>query len=544
MPSSLLKSVCLPLLVALAAIHLARGEELKAPKPVPVPQGFHTEPKQLCVGLQWEPPPGAMGYELQRASRPDGPFQWVYNYFPQLTIHNDFVGGGGSNFYYRVRSLYAGEKGRILRSAWSPVAAGHGEALNENQLLTEVQRAGFDYFYEFGHPISGLACASARHDPDCCAIGGSGMGFFNLGVGIERGFITRGQGVERALKELKFLSEDAQRFHGAFPHYINGRTGRVIPFGKYDDGADIVETAFLMEGILFTREYFSRTNPEETEIRRLADNLWRGVEWNWFVSRATNEPPSMIWHWSPDYGWKISLPVTGFNECQIVYILAMASPTHPIEPRYYWQGWESANYWADRVQYGIRLELRRTPVAGPPLFMTHYSYLGLDPRQIWFHGRTYFDHFRDFCQVQIRYGESKSNVFKGYGPLWGITASVGPDGYRAFAPGRRDNGTLAPTAALSSMPYVPEESLACLLTLYEQYGSLLWGPYGFYDAFNLSRGWVARTYLAIDVGPIAPMIENYRSGLCWKIFMQCPEIQPVITQINQGEAGKSWLSRD
>jgi len=252
------------------------------------------------------------------------------------------------------------------------------------------------------------------------------MGFFNLGVGIERGFITRDEGVARALLELRFLSRHAQRFHGAFPHLVNGQTGRVIPFGPYDDGADLVETAFLIQGALFAREYFSRNDPEEAEIRNLADGLWRDVQWDWFLSR--NDPfPVLIWHWSPDYGWKINLHIVGFNECQIVYLLAMASPTHPISPAAYWQGWEGPDYASDQEEFGINLELGNIPAVTPPLFMAHYSYLGLDPRQIRFHGRTYFDHFTDFCRVQISYAQSKSNVFKGYGPLWGITASAGLD---------------------------------------------------------------------------------------------------------------------
>jgi hypothetical protein len=519
------------ILLALAAIGAAReGKE----EPVAVPQNLRTAPRQLSVHLEWEPAQGSMGYELERARATNGTFEPLPNYLPLLTIYNDFVGAGATNFYYRVRSIQTNGLGRLLPSNWSKPVEGHSDPLDTNQLLTEVQRASFDYFYGFANPTSGLARASAKRDPDVCAIGASGMGFFNLGVGIERGFITRREGADLALKQLKFLSEKAERFHGAFSHFINGQTGKVIPFSKYDDGADIVETAFLIEGILFAREYFSQPDPEEIEIRQLADQLWRDVEWDWFVNK-TSQVPAMIWHWSPDYGFKKNLYILGFNECQIVYVLALASPTHPIEPRSYWEGWESAGYQSDSTQFGIHLELGSRPSTGPPLFQTQYSYLGMDPHQLTFHGRSYFDQFRDFCLVQVRYAESKTNVYKGYGPLWGITASAGPDGYMAFAPGVRDKGTLAPTAALSSMPYVPTESLSCLLEMYEKFGSRLWGPFGFYDSFNFTRNWVARTYLCIDEGPIAPMIENYRSGMCWKTFMKCPEIRPVIKMLNDGE---------
>jgi len=522
-------------LLLLAIVGMARGAEVN---PLAAPQNLFTVPKQLGVGLDWESIPGATGYELERARTLHGPFETLHNKFPELTLYNDFIGTGGTNYYYRVRSFKNDDKGRIINSDWSSLMEGRSEELNTNQLLTEVQKASFDYFYRFGHPVSGLALISTRRNPDICAIGASGMGFFNLGVGVERGFITRQEGAERALMELKFLSGPAERFHGAFPHLINGQTGKAIPFGKYDDGADIVETAFLMEGILFAREYFSQPDPDEAEIRRLADSLWRGVEWDWFVSR-TNSMPVLIWHWSPNLGWKINLRVVGFNECQIAYVLALASPTHPIEPEAYWHGWESEHYESNRTEFGIHLELGSGPDVAPPLFMTHYSYLGLDPHQILFRGRTYSDHFSDFCRVQVRYAESKSDVFKGYGPLWGLTASAGPEGYRVFSPGKRDNGTLAPTAAISSMPYVPDDSLSCLIELYMNHGAKLWGPFGFYDSFNLTRNWVSKDYLCIDEGPIAPMIENYRTGLCWKTFMKCKEIQPVVNLLNNGEMSRA-----
>ena len=523
------------ILLALAALGSAKeGKQ----EPVAVPQNLHTTPRQLCIHLEWEPSQGSMGYDLERASATNGMFVPLHNNLPQLTVYDDFVGKGGADFYYRVRSIQTNGLGHVLPSDWSKPVEGHSEALDTNQLLTQVQQASFDYFYGFASPTSGLARASARRDPDICAIGASGMGFFNLGVGIDRGFITRREGADLALKQLTFLSEKAERFHGAFSHFIDGKTGKVIPFSKYDDGADIVETAFLMEGVLYAREYFSQPDPEEVQIRQLADQLWRNVEWDWFVNKSS-QVPAMIWHWSPHYGFKKNLYILGFNECQIVYVLALASPTHPIELRSYWEGWETQGYQTDSTQFGIHLELGSRPSTGPPLFETQYSYLGLDPHLLMFRGRSYFDHFRDFCLVQIRYAESKTNVYKGYGLLWGITASAGPDGYMAFAPGVRDKGTLAPTAALSSMPYVPRESLSCLLEMYQRYGSRLWGPFGFYDSFNFTRDWVARTYLCIDEGPIAPMIENYRTGTCWKTFMKCPEIQPVIKMLNEGEISHS-----
>jgi hypothetical protein len=521
-------------LLAFGLAGIARGQNLKLPA---VPQGLQAASRQLGVALKWEPVTGVSGYEVQRAGAPEGPYHTLNNKFAYLPVFNDFVGVDDTNFYYRVCSTKSDAKGHFLRSAWSNLAEGQPDGLDINDLLTEVQQSGFDYFYKFGHPVSGLPRLAIHRDPDTCAIGATGMGFFNLGVGIERGFITRREGVNRALLELNFLFRHAERFHGAFPHLVNGVTGKAIPFDKYDDGADIVETAFLMEGVLFAREFFSRPTPGEIEIRRLANDLWRNVEWDWFLR---NDPaPYLVWHWSPNYGYKINLHITGFNECQIAYLLAMASPTHPIKPAAYWDGWEGPLYSVPRISYGMHLTLGDSNAPAPPLFMTHYSYLGFDPHALRFRGKTYFDHFREFSLAQVRYAWGKSDVYKGYGRLWGITASSGPDGYRPFQPGKQDNGTLAPTAALSSMPYVPYESLPCLIEMYKKNGAQLWGPLGFYDSFNLTRKWVSKTYLCIDQGPIAPMIENYRTSLCWKTFMKCPEIQPVIKLINAGELARA-----
>jgi len=264
-------------LLIMAITGIARGDTVKGDtvKPLAVPQGLSATNRQLAIALAWQPVPEATGYQLERASTTNGPFKTISDNFPDLPFYNDFVGVGGATFYYRIRSVKSDDKGRKVQSDQSPMVAARSDGLQPDRLLTEVQEASFDYFYKYAHPVSGLARISAKRDPTICAIGASGMTFFNLGVGIERGFITRQEGVNQALKELKFLTEDTERFHGAFPHLVNGQTGRVIPFSRYDDGADIVETAFLIEGALFAREYFSRPDPDEIEIRRLANDLWR-----------------------------------------------------------------------------------------------------------------------------------------------------------------------------------------------------------------------------------------------------------------------------
>jgi exo beta-1,2-glucooligosaccharide sophorohydrolase (non-reducing end) len=483
--------------------------------------------RQLRVDLVWSAE-ASVNYEVQRSRSQNGPFESLPVEVPNLAIYTDFIGQTGGEYYYRVRAIRGETNQPVTTSKWSEVQSGRPNPLNADKLLLEMQEASFRYFYDYAHPVSGLARVGTRKNADLCSIGATGWELYNLVVGIKREFITRREGAERIVKILHFLSENADRFHGVFPHWLDGSTGKVIPFSAFDNGADLVETAFLMEGVILVREYFSKNTPKEAEIRKLADALWREVEWDWFAQDKDGRA-FLLWHWSPNYGWFKNHPISGFNECQIVYILALASPTHAISPKYYWEGWESDHYSNPRTEFGIPLNLGRD--LGPPLFWTDYSYLGFDPRQISFQGQTYFDLFRNFCRVQMLYAASKSAEFKGYGPLWGLTAGYGTNGYHVFSPGPKDNGTITPSAALSAMPYVPDESRAFMLELYEKYGKQLWGPLGFYDGINLSKNWVARDYLANDVGPIAPMIENYRSGLCWKTFMKAPEIGPVLKHL-------------
>jgi hypothetical protein len=400
-------------------------------------------------------------------------------------------------------------------------------------LITEVQRAGVRYFYEFGHPVSGLTRVDTVRSPDLCEIGGTGWGCFNLIVAAERGFVPRADVAQRALALVRFLHTKAERYHGAYPHWMNGTTGQIIPFNKEDDGADLVETAFLAQGLIALREYFTRNDPAEQEIRTTADALWREIDWTWF---ATEEGGRAVlrWHWSPTVGWKKNMAVQGFNETHIIYLLAVGSPTHPVDPKYYWQGWQGGGdrFSTRREDFGIPLALGRG--LNMPMFFAHYSYLGFDPHALSVNGRTYFDQLRDICRVQVAYAKSKSDTFKGYGPLWGLTSSRGPKGYKAYSPGARDDGTIAPTAALSSMPYVPEESIAFLRELQARHREL-WGEYGFADSFNPTQNWVAPGYLGNDVGTIAPMIENYLSGLCWKTFMKAPEIAVTLQRLHDTE---------
>jgi len=475
------------------------------------------------IDLVWDAPAGG-AWEIQRSAHAEGPFERIHAGPCRIGVHADFLGRPGQTFRYRLR------RGGPSPGAWSNTAEAASRQSTREQLLTEVQEASFRYFWDYGHPVSGLAREGWHRDPALCAIGATGMGLFNLVVGGERGFATRRQCAARALKMLRFLAGPAGRYHGAWPHWIHGATGKTVPFSRYDDGADLVETAFLAEGLLCLREYFTGSDEVEAEVRRLADTLWRGIEWDFF-ERDRDGRTALTWHWSPRHEWKKDLPVVGFNECHIVYVLALASPSHGVGAKGYWDSWQHPRFGTRRTELGVALELHRGK--GPPMFWYHYSYLGLDPHAVHYQGRSYFEHFRDLCRVQVLYARSKKEQFAGYGPLWGLTASMGPDGYSARAPDRRDDGTIAPTAAISSMPYLPDDSYACLKEMYEVHGRRVWGACGFTDAFNLSRDWVAPGVLGIDTGPIAPMIENHRTGLCWKTFMKAPEVAAALKRIRQ-----------
>ena len=383
----------------------------------------------------------------------------------------------------------------------------------DEELLTLVQERTFRYFWDYGHPVSGLARERFGSD-DTVTSGGSGFGIMCLPVGVERGFVTRAQAAERLRTIVAFLSS-AQTFHGAFPHWLNGRTGKVIPFSANDNGGDLVETAFLMQGLLTVARYFDRD--DEADIRSGIDALWRAVEWDWY----TQNKAVLYWHWSPSVEWAMNMPVRGWNEGLIVYVLAASSPTHPVSADVYHSGWASNG--------GMKL------TQDGPLFFAHYSFLGLDPRKL---SDTYGDYWtQNVAHARYNYDYCVRNPRRhgGYSAdCWGLTASDYPGGYTASAPSN-DTGTIAPTAALASFPYTPEESLRALHYFYYVLGDRLWGNYGFRDAFCLDSVWFASSYIAIDQGPIVVMIENYRTGLLWRLFMQAPDVRRGLSTL-----GFSW----
>ena len=357
--------------------------------------------------------------------------------------------------------------------------------------------------------------------------GGSGFGIMSIIVGIERGFISRAEGLERMNTILTYL-ETADRFHGVWPHWLDGNTGKVIPFSTNDNGADLVETAFLVQGLIAFRQYLNETIPTENNLIERINTLWKDVEWDWY--RRDNQN-TLYWHWSPDKGWAMNMQIKGWNEALIIYLLAASSPTHNVPKIVYDNGWASNGGMKNGNTYeGIVLPLG--PPSGGPLFFAHYSFLGLDP-----HGLSdaycgdYFLQNRNHSLINQAYCIRNPKNFVGYSDEnWGLTASDNHTGYSAHSP-TNDLGVITPTAALSSFPYTPDESMKALKFFYYTLGDRLWGTYGFYDAFNVTAGWTANSYLAIDQGPIIVMIENYRTGLLWDLFMSAPEVQHGLTEL-------------
>jgi hypothetical protein len=392
--------------------------------------------------------------------------------------------------------------------------------VTDDQLLDVIQKQTFKYFWDFGHPVSGLA-RDRNTSGDIVTTGGSGFGIMAIVVAVNRQFITRAEGLARMQKIVEFLKNTAQKFHGAFPHTLNGTTGVVVPFSPQDNGADIVETSFLMDGLLTARQYFNDPGVDETGLRNDINILWNNVEWDWFRQNNQNV---LYWHWSPDQGWVINMPIHGWDEALMPYVLGASSTTHSIPKIVYDNGWAGNGSMKNGNSYN-NIILPLGPAYGGPLFFEHYSFMAINPKGLTDAYANYEEQTKAHTLINYNYCINNPKGYYGYSKIcWGLTASDIASGYTASSP-TNDVGVIAPTAAISSLPYTPVESLQALKFFYYQLGDKTWGPYGFYDAFSLNDLWFANSYLAIDEGPIIVMTENYRSGLIWNLFMSCPEIK-------------------
>jgi hypothetical protein len=398
--------------------------------------------------------------------------------------------------------------------------------LSDEQLLDIVQRQTIRYFWDFAHPVSGLARERSNvaydYGDEVVTTGGTGFGVMALIVGVDRGWLPRDTVAMHLLKMVKFLAK-ADSYHGVFPHWLNGATGRTIPFSRKDDGADLVETSYLFQGLLCVRQYFNADNNTERELRNRITWLWNDIEWNWHTRDGQEV---LYWHWSPNNGWSMNFPVRGFNECLIMYLLAASTPNeqYAVSPAVYHRGWAQSDFFKNGKEfYGIKLPLGFD--YGGPLFFSHYSFLGLNPKGLKDRYADYWEQNRNHTLINREHCIRNPKGYKGYSAnCWGLTASDTYNGYAAHSP-TEDLGTISPTAALSAFPYTPEYSMQALKHFYFNLGDKIWSEYGFVDAFNETKNWYAKSHLAIDQGPIVVMMENYRSGLLWKLFMEIPEVQ-------------------
>ncbi|MES2447796.1 MAG: glucoamylase family protein [Bacteroidota bacterium] len=392
--------------------------------------------------------------------------------------------------------------------------------ITDEELLTLVQKQTFKYFWDFAHPVSGMA-RERNTSGNTVTSGGSGFGVMAIITGIHRGFITKAEGLARLQKIVDFLKNKATRHHGAYSHWMDGNTGATLPFSAKDNGADLVETSFLMSGLITARQYFAGNDAAETTLRADINAIYNGVEWAWFRKDNSN---TLYWHWSPTNAWEMNLPVQGWNECLITYVMAASSPTSSIPKSVYDQGWARNGAMRNgNTYYGVQLPLGTTN--GGPLFLEHYSFLGINPNGLVDAYANYETQTKAHTLINYNYCVANPAKNIGYGPdCWGLTASDIPNGYGANSP-TNDRGVISPTAALSSFPYTPTESMQALKFFYYKLGDKIWKEYGFVDAFALNEPWFASSHLAIDQGPIIIMIENHRSKLLWNLFMSAPEVK-------------------
>ncbi|MGC2719602.1 MAG: glucoamylase family protein [Candidatus Acidiferrales bacterium] len=514
-------------------IQINSAAALSAASALPVPRDVSAKGFERHVDIAWnaDEPKGLQHFVIYRSF--DGNhYEPIAIQEPGIHRYADFLGKVGQTALYKVAAQGWGGK----TTAPSSAASATTHAMTDDELLTMLQQECFHYYWDEAGPHSGMARENIPGNDRIVATGASGFGIMALVVGVDRGFVTRREGLERMIKIVTFL-EKAPRYHGAWSHFMDDETGASLPvFGMFDDGGDLVETAFLMQGLLAARQYFNGSAPDDAALHARISKLWESVEWDWYQRNPQSD--ALYWHWSPQWTWEINHKLTGFNEVMIVYLLAVASPTHPVAPELYYTGWtdNAANnpkndFLDGHTYFGIKLDVGTKE--GNPLFFAHYSYLAFDPRHIRDRYVDYFSNNRNLALINRAWCIDNPGKHKGYGPnSWGLTASDGPDGYAPNAPDQNDDtGTMTPTGALSSFPYTPEASMLALKHFYRDLGDRLWGAYGPRDAFNLDQNWFAPIFMGLNQAPIVVMTENYRTGLIWKLFMSNPEIQPMLAKI-------------
>lgn len=509
--------------------------------PPTAPVGLTAKGYERHVELNWKASSSSdtESYRIYR-SVDGGKFAAVATQKVDYTRFMDWTGEPGKKLRYKIAAVdVAGNESPLTGEVRAAT-----RTMTDDELLNMVQQAQFNYYWDGASKNAGMAIEIKPGDQNQIALGSSGFGLMALVVGIDRGFVTREEGVDRMLKIVRFLKK-ADRFHGVWPHFIDDRTGKAMPyFGKYDDGGDLIETAFVAQGFFAARQYFDRDTPKEKELRDTMTQLYNEIEWDWY--RKTPDSDFLYWHWSPNHEFHISHPLIGWNEAAIAYLMGIASPTHPIPASLWHSGWAGTSPTAVKYRrnwsrttkgdhfvngntyYGHRLDVGEGN--GAELFFAQFSFLGFDPRGIRDKYTNYFKNNRNLALISQAYAIDNPEGHVGYGAdAWGQSAGVHTGGGRARP--ADDNGTLTVHASLGMMPFVPEESMKALRHYYRDLGDRTWSTYGFVDGFNQDENWHEEAYMALNQAQTVIMIENHRTGLIWKLFMSNPEIAPALKAI-------------
>ena len=400
--------------------------------------------------------------------------------------------------------------------------AAAASALDDSTFLDLLQRSAINFFWQEANSSTGLIRdSSAPHVPSSTA--SVGFGITALCIGIDRGWLPRENVRQRILTTYRTLWKTPQGreaqgrcgYKGLYYHFLNMSTAT----REWNSELSDIDTALLFAGILYGKEYFDGEHPDEVEIRALADSIYYRADWEWM----RNYQPGLTLEWTPERGFANGW-WAGYNEMMIMYILGLGSPTHPL-PEITWKNWCSGYVW--KAQYGYEY------VNFAPLFGHQFSHCWIDFRGIQDDymrkkGIDYFENSRRATYAAQAYCIDNPKKWKGYGEfVWGITPSDGPNGYaaRGAPPAENEDGTISPTAVGASIAFAPEICLPTLKYWYDTYRSLLWGAYGFRDAFNLQKNWWSSFVIGIDQGPIVIMIENYRSGKVWRTFMKNTDVR-------------------
>jgi hypothetical protein len=506
---------------------IALTSVLESANAINAPTNFLSLSGDSSVILHWDQvsDPTLAGYNVYRAAASTGPFtlQGSVNSAGYCDLR---VTDGQTNYYeVTAKSSTTGESApsSILAAAATPFAS-------TDQFLDYIQEANFDYFWYWANPLNGLVPDRSQTN-STCSIAAVGFGLTAIGIAIDHGWITRAQGVARVLTTLNTFLQGPQGpqttgvigYNGWFYHFLDMNTAL-----RANSELSSIDTTLLLGGILYAKQYFNQTSPDETSIRTMATSIFNRVNWNWMAQGT--DAVSMAWY--PNTGF-ISNNWIGYNEGMIIYCLGMGSSTSPL-PSTAWNRWTSGYVWG--TNYG------EACVQFPPLFTYQYSHCWIDFRHtadayMNSHNSTYFENSRRASLAQVAYSIANPNHEVGYSSnVWGLTASDGPNGYASHGlpPLGFDDGTIAPTAAGGSIAFTPEYSEPALNYFYTHFRPHLWTAFGFRDAFNLGQQWydgyvngvdTGPVELGIDQGPIVIMIENYRTQRPWKLFMLNPEVQ-------------------